>query len=154
MPKQSAPRQVGTSHYGEGDNKIPVSLLELDAKTKDSNDKETKFTYQFPSFPSTTAISDVVKALTYTNSKKETVTGESVLLDYVNVALKNAARSAKLAEINGVLKLREDPDAAIKSMVDAMVVGFGVAREVAEANVKAMIASGSVAQTATEQPAK
>lgn len=153
MPKKSEARKIGTSQYGEGENKVAVDLFELNAKTKDSDGKETKFSYTFPKFADTTPIADVVKSLTYTNSKKETISGESVILDYVNTALKNAARSAKLAEITGVLKLREDPEAAIKSMVDAMVVGFGVAREVADANVRAMIASGSIKVPGLETPA-
>lgn len=142
MPVKSEPKSVGTSTI----NGVSVGLFELNAKTKDKDNKVTEFTYQFPKFPATTSISDAVKALEYTNSKKETVSGESVLLDYVNTALKNEKRSTKLAEINGILKLREDPEAAIRNMIDQMVLAYGVPRDMAEANVRAMIAQGSVAK--------
>jgi len=140
MPKAaSKPRQVGTSVI----NDVAVTLFETDAKTKDSEDKETKFTYQFPQFPDATTSQDLEKALTYTNSKKETVSGLSVLVGYVNSALKGEKRSAKLNEINGILKLREDPEAAINGMVEQMVTAYGVPREMAEANIRAMIAQGT-----------
>lgn len=140
MPKvASKPRQVGTSNI----NNVAVTLFELDAKTKDSEDKETKFTYQFPQFPDSTTSQELEKALTYTNSKKETVSGLSVLVGYVNSALKGEKRSAKLNEINGILKLREDPEAAINGMVEQMVTAYGVPREMAEANIRAMIAQGT-----------
>lgn len=150
MAKKSDPKNVGSGHYG--DAKIPVDLLELKAKTKDSDGKDTEFTYQYPHFPDSTKVDDVVRALAYT-SKKEAISGESVLLDYVNTALKNAARSSKLAEINGILKLREDPEAAIKNMVDQMVLAYGVPREMAEANVRALIAQGTASQKPAEVPA-
>lgn len=148
MPKTSEPKNVGSGHYG--DAKVPVGLFELKAKTKDSDGKVTEFTYQFPKFSETTPIEAVVKSLEYTNSKKEVVSGESVLLDYVNVALKNAARSSKLAEINGILKLREDPEAAIRNMVDQMVLAYGVPREIAEANVRQLVAMGAENMKAAE----
>lgn len=140
MPKvASKPRQVGTSNL----NGVSVTLFEVDAKTKDSEGNETKFTFEFPQFPSSVSKEDVVKALTYTNSKKETIDGWSVLLDYANAALKSEKRSAKLNAINGILKLREDPEAAINGMVEQMVMVYGVPREMAEANIRAMIAQGT-----------
>jgi hypothetical protein len=149
MPKVAKPRQVGTSAI----NGVSVELFELNAKTKDSEGNKTEFTYQFPQFPNTTSRDDVVKALTYQNSKKETVDGWSVLLDYANSALKNEKRSAKLNEINGILKLREDPEAAINGMVEQMVTAYGVPREMAEANIRAMIAQGTFKLPgSTEQP--
>lgn len=150
MAKTSNPRNVGSGPFGE--NKTPVGLFELDAKTKDSDGKETKFTYQFPKFADDVPLNVMVDALTYTNSKKEKVSGESVIRDYVNTAIKNAARSSKLAEINGILKLREDPEAAIRNMVDQMVLAYGVPREMAEANVRALIAQGSQNQPAATSP--
>lgn len=140
MPKQTSARKVGTSNL----NGVSVELFELDAKTKDSDNKETKFTYQFPKFTETSTVEDLMKALEYTDSKKVTHSGLEVLRDYVNTALKNEKRSSKLAEINGILKLREDPEAAIKSMIDQMVLAYGVPREMAEANVRALIAQGNV----------
>jgi hypothetical protein len=147
MPKVAQARQVGTSNI----NGVPVTLHELDAKTKDSDGKETKFTYQFPRFDAGVNLDDVVKALTYTNSKKEVVDGKSVILDYVNTALKNEKRGAKLSEINTTLKLREDPEAAKRSMIDQMVIAFGVPREIAEANVTALLAKGQQAREAQSQ---
>jgi len=149
MPKKSEPKNVGSSAI----NGVAVDLLELAAKTKDADKNETAFTYQFPSFKSEVTVEDMVKALTYTNSKKEVISGVSVLRDYVNTALKNEKRSSKLAEINGILKLREDPEAAIKAMVDQMVLAYGVPREMAEANVRALIAQGSVAKEASSPAA-
>jgi hypothetical protein len=140
MPKQTSARKVGTSNL----NGVSVELFELDAKTKDSGNKETKFTYQFPKFTEASTVEDLMKALEYTDSKKVVHSGLEVLRDYVNTALKNEKRSSKLAEINGILKLREDPEAAIKSMIDQMVLAYGVPREMAEANVRALIAQGSV----------
>lgn len=149
MPKQTSARKVGTSNL----NGVSVELFELDAKTKDSDNKETKFTYQFPKFPDTATVEDLTKALEYTDSKKVVHSGLEVLRDYVNTALKNEKRSSKLAEINGILKLREDPEAAIKSMIDQMVLAYGVPREMAEANVRALIAQGSINKPA-ETPAQ
>src|SRR3954462_2568774 len=149
MPKVAKPRTVGTSTI----NGVSVELFELNAKTEDSEGNKTEFTYQFPQFPPTTSRDDVVKALTYTNSKKETVDGWSVLLDYANSALKNEKRGAKLNEINGILKLREDPEAAINGMVEQMVTAYGVPREMAEANIRAMIAQGTFKLPGSETPA-
>ena len=140
MPKTVKAKQVGTSAI----NEVPVTLFQLDAKTKDSKGVETKFTYEFPKFADDVSLSDLVKALTYTNSKKEVITGESVLRDYANTAIKNEKRSAKLASINTVLKLREDPEKAFQDMVSQLVVGFGVPREIAEANVRAMLSQGNL----------
>lgn len=149
MPVKSEPKSVGSSQL----NGVSVNLFELDAKTKDKDGKETKFSYQFPKFAPATTKDDVVKALTYTNSKKETVDGWDVALDYINTALKNEKRSTKLAEINGILKLREDPEAAIRNMIDQMVLAYGVPRDMAEANVRAMIAQGSVAKESSQENA-
>jgi hypothetical protein len=146
MPKTSAAKKVASGNL----NGIPVDIFELEAKTKDSEGKETKFTYQFPRFPDSVTPDDLVKALTYVNSKKETVSGVSVLRDYVQTALKNEKRSSKLNEINSVLALRADPEKAMQDMIQQMVVGFGVPREIAEANVKAILAKGNV----VGQPAK
>jgi len=66
------------------------------------------------------------------------------LRDYANTAIKNEKRSAKLASINTVLKLREDPEKAFQDMVSQLVVGFGVPREIAEANVRAMLSQGNL----------
>lgn len=140
MPKTSAAKKVASSTL----NGIPVDIFELEAKTKDAEGKETKFTYQFPRFPDSVTPDDLVKALTYVNSKKETVSGVSVLRDYVQTALKNEKRSSKLNEINSVLALRADPEKAMQDMIQQMVVGFGVPREIAEANVKAILAKGNV----------
>lgn len=141
MPKASNAKQVGSSTYG--DAKVAVDLFELTAKTG-KDDKKTEFTYTFPKFGEAVTLSQLESALTYKNSKGETVSGLSVLRSYVNDGIKNEARSKKLAEINGVLALREDPEKAIADMVNNMVIGFGVPREIAEANVRAMIASGAV----------
>jgi hypothetical protein len=153
MPKVAKPRQVGTSAI----NGVSVELFELDAKTKvkdkDGKETETKFTYQFPQFPDAATRDEVITALTYQNSKKETVDGWSVLLGYANTALKNEKRSAKLNEINGILKLREDPEAAINGMVEQMVTAYGVPREMAEANIRAMIAQGTFKLPGSETPA-
>jgi len=148
MPKAAKKREVGTSNL----NGVTVKLYELDAtqKGKDGN-PDTNFTYQFPEFPETASRDDVVKALTYTNSKKETVDGWSVILGYVNTNIKNEKRASKLNEINGILKLREDPEAAINSMVEQMVTAYGVPREMAEANIRAMIAQGTFKLPGSEE---
>lgn len=138
MPKTSAAKKVASSTL----NGIPVDIFELEAKTKDADGKETKFTYQFPRFPDSVTPEQIVTALTYVNSKKETVSGVSVLRDYVQTALKNEKRSSKLNEINSVLALRADPEKAMQDMIDQMVIGFGVPRNIAEANVKSMLAAG------------
>lgn len=144
MPKTSAAKQVGQSTL----NGVSVNLFELEAKTKvkdaDGKEQETKFTYQFPRFAETVSPDDLVKALEYKNSKGEVITGISVLRDYVNTAIKNEKRSSKLNEINTVLALRADPEKAMQDMIQQMVVGFGVPREIAEANVRAMLAKGNV----------
>src|SRR4051812_29500873 len=92
MPKTSAAKQVGTSTI----NGVPVNIFELEAKTKDSEGKETKFTYQFPRFNDAVTPDELVKALEYKNSKGETISGVSVLRDYVQTAIKNEKRSSKL----------------------------------------------------------
>jgi len=148
MPVKSDPKQVGSSNL----NGVSVNLFELKAKTKDKDDKVTEFSYQFPKFGEDATKDDVVKALTYQNSKKETIDGWKVALDYINTALKNEKRSTKLAEINGILKLREDPEAAIRNMIDQMVLAYGVPREMAEANVRALIKQGAEAQAAATSP--
>lgn len=145
MPIKSEPKSVGNSTI----NGVSVNLFELNAKTKDKDDKVTEFTYQFPKFGKGTTKDDVVKALTYTDSKKNVIDGWDVALDYINTALKNEKRSTKLAEINGILKLREDPEAAIRNMIDQMVLAYGVPREMAEANVRALIAQGTQNALAT-----
>jgi len=147
MPKTSSAKQVGTSTL----NGVSVNLFELEAKTKDKDGKETKFTYQFPRFADTVSEADLVKALEYKNSKGEVISGVSVLRDYVNVAIKNEKRSSKLNEINTVLALRADPEKAMQDMIQQMVVGFGVPREIAEANVKAMLAKGNVVGAGVEK---
>ena len=150
MPKVAAARKVGESTI----NGVPVDLFELDAKTKDSDGKETRFTYQFPKFKDNVTVDQLQEALKYTDSKKVEHSGLEVLRGYVDTALKNEKRSSKLAEINGILKLREDPEAAIKSMIDQMVLAYGVPREMAEANVRALIAQGNLAKPEeTTQPA-
>lgn len=150
MPKQTAPKEVGSSVK----NGVDVKLYELKAKTKDSEGKVTEFTYTFPKLADEAKPEDVVKALSYKTSKGEEISGWSVALDYINTALKNAERSRKLAEINGVLKLREDPEKALTDMVNQMVVAFGIPREIADANVRAMFAQGTVAKESakTEVP--
>jgi hypothetical protein len=142
MPKTSAAKKIGASSL----NGVALDLFELDAKTKDPNDKDkvTEFKYQFPRFTDTATPEDLVKALEYKNGKGEVIPGISVLRDYVNVAMKNEARSKKLNEINTVLALRADPEKAMQDMIQQMVVGFGVPREIAEANVKAILAKGNV----------
>lgn len=149
-PKAAKKREVGTSNL----NGVTVKLFELDATQKGKNGApDTKFTYQFPEFPETATQDDVIKALTYTNSKKETVDGWSVILGYVNTNIKNEKRASKLNEINGILKLREDPEAAINSMVEQMVTAYGVPREMAEANIRAMIAQGTFKLPGSEEKA-
>lgn len=154
MPKKSAAKKIGTSSL----NGVAVDLFELDATTKDPSDKDktTSFTYQFSRFTDAASESDLVKALTYKDSKGKEVSGVSVLRDYVNIARKNEARSKKLNEINTVLALRADPEKAMQDMIDQMVIGFGVPRNIAEANVKAMLAAGKekLAAEAAATPAK
>lgn len=144
MPKTTKPREVATSDI----NGVPAKVYELKAKTKDENKKETEFSYQFAQLAEDVSPEDIRKALTYVNSKKETVDGWKIAVGYVNTAIKNAARSSKLAEINGVLALRADPEKAIQDMIQQMVVGFGVPREIAENNVRAMMSQGVVSEEA------
>ena len=148
MPKVAKARKVG-----EGtENGVAVDVFELDAKTKDKDDKEIKFTYQFKSLPLTLSVEDVIKALTRKDSKGNTIDGKGELFAYLNTARKNEARSAKLNEINGILKIQEDPEAAIRTMVDQLVLAYGVPREMAEANVRATIEHGK--KLAAENAAK
>ena len=140
MPKKADAKQVGSSNL----NGIPVNLFELKAKTGEKDNK-TEFTYQFPKFNRENLTPEqLFKALEYTNSKKEVIAGFQVALDYIESAIKSEKRASKLAEINGVLKLREDPEKAIQEMIDSLVIGMGVPRQLAEANVRALVAKGNL----------
>lgn len=152
MPKKVEPKKVGSGNFRKTD--VVTDIFELKASSKDSDGKKVEFTYQYPQFPTTVDKDTLVKALTYVNSKKETVDGWQETVNYVNTAIKNEARTQKLGEINGILKLREDPEAAIKTMVEQFVMAYGVPREMAEANVRALIAQGNAPKLETTEPAK
>lgn len=142
MPKTSKPTKVRDSVL----NGVPVEVYTLTAKTKDSNDKEIVFPYEFQSFGEGVTIEQLQDALKYKDSKGVEYSGLSVLRDYANTAIKNAARSSKLAETVGVLKMREDPEAAIKTLIEQMVLVHGVPREVAERAIRATVQTGTLAK--------
>jgi len=142
MPKKSEPRKLGTSEI----NGVQVSLLELDAKTgKEGSTDFLKFTYQFPEFSQGVTPEQLKTALTYTKSDKTVVDGWTVAVGYINDAIKNEKRGSKLAEMKSALDLRADPEATIAKLIDMMVIGMGVSREVAEANVRTTVGLGTVA---------
>lgn len=136
MPKVSVPAKLLRNDIING---VSVEIYEKVAKTKDKNGKEVSFTFQYPSFPASTTLSQLVQAETYTDSQKKVHPGEVEILALVNSARLSSARASKLNEINGALAMRENPEDAIRKMVDSLSVAYGLPREIVEKNIRATI---------------